>query len=253
MSAHTPPADVAAVLKLVHRPRRMVVTAGMPYANGPLHLGHLAGAHLPADVFARFMRMVIGPENVLFVCGTDEHGSTSELAALQAGVPIRDAVDRVHVAQAATLERYAISLDVYSGTSQPECFPLQKRLVDDFLAGLDRNGLLEKRTSRQWYDPKAQRFLPDRFVRGRCPNPKCDNDNAYSDECDRCGHQYAPSELIDPRSAVSDAVPVMRDTVHLWLDMWSVSETLRTWIESKAKTWRAPVLAEVLDKVRPSL
>src|SRR5580704_6810716 len=172
-SKYTPPSDVKSVLAMFKRPKKVVVTAGMPYANGPLHLGHLAGAHLPADIYARWMRMLIGPENVLYVCGTDEHGSTSEIAALQAGVPIRDFIDAIHGRQDATLERYAISLDVYTGTSQPDCFPLQKELADDFLTRLSRNGLLEKKTSRQWFDPKAERFLPDRYVRGRCPNPKC--------------------------------------------------------------------------------
>src|SRR5579859_2639216 len=252
-AAHRPPSDVPSVLKLVRRPKRAVVTAGMPYANGPVHLGHMAGAHLPADIFARWMRMLIGADNVLFVCGTDEHGSTSELAALQAGVPIRDYIDRVHEAQGKTLRRYDISLDVYSGTSQPECFPLQKTLTHEFLTRLDRNGLLEKRTSRQWYDPKVRRFLPDRLVRGKCPNPKCDNENAYGDECDRCGHQHDPRELINPRSAVSDATPELRDTTHWWLDMWKVSETLATWLKGKTKVWRPAVLAAVLDDVMPSL
>src|SRR3954469_24310299 len=168
--------DIASVVARIHRPKRAVVTAGMPYANGPVHLGHLAGAHVPADIHARWLGMVIGGDNVLYVCGTDEHGSTSELAALQAGVPIREYIDGVHDKQAKTLERFAISLDVYSGTSQPECFPRQKALTHEFLTRLDRNGLLEKRTSRQWYDPKAQRFLPDRMVRGKCPNPKRDNE-----------------------------------------------------------------------------
>jgi methionyl-tRNA synthetase len=231
----------------------VVVTAGMPYANGPLHLGHLAGAHLPADIYARWMRMLIGAENVLYVCGTDEHGSTSELAARAAGVPIRDHIDRIHESQARTLERYDVSLDVYSGTSQPECFPIQQAVAHEFLTRLAKNGLLYKKASRQWYDPKAEQFLPDRFVRGRCPNPRCGNPDAYSDECDRCGHQHDPSELLEPRSAISDAVPEMRETVHWWLDMAAVSETLRTWIEGKAKTWRPAVLAEVLDRVMPSL
>jgi methionyl-tRNA synthetase len=238
---------------MLRRPKRALVTAGMPYANGPVHLGHLAGAQLPADVYARWMRMLIGAENVLYVNGTDEHGSTSELAALQAGVPIREYIDRVHRMQGTTLERYAISVDVYSGTSQPDCFPLQQALTHEFLTKLDQNGLLEKRTSRQWYDPKVQRFLPDRLVRGRCPNPKCDNDVAYGDECDRCGHQHDPRDLIDPRSAVSDATPELRDTIHWWLDMWKVSDTLATWLKGKTKTWRPAVLAAVLDDVMPSL
>ena len=248
-----PPTDVASVLSQVKRPHRILVTAGMPYANGPLHLGHLAGAHLPADIYARYQGMVIGRDKVLFVCGTDEHGSTSEVAALAAGVPTREFVDAIHDKQKITLDRFAIGLDVYTGTSRPECFPTHSRICQAFLTKLYENGLLEKRTSRQWYDPKMQKFLPDRYVRGKCPNPKCGFDQAYSDECDRCGHQHEPTALIEPRSAISDATPEMRDTVHFWLNMWAVSETLRVWIQGKQKTWRQSVLSDVLDKVLPSL
>src|SRR5579862_1755084 len=109
MSPHAPPSDVPSILRALRRPKRIVITAGMPYANGPLHLGHLAGAFLPPDIFARWSRMLIGAENVLFVCGSDEHGSTSELAALQAGVPIRDFIDRIQRAHKASLSRYGIS------------------------------------------------------------------------------------------------------------------------------------------------
>jgi methionyl-tRNA synthetase len=250
---HGAPTDVPSVLRTVARPKRAVVTAGMPYANGPLHIGHLAGAHLPADIYARFLGLVIGRENVMYVCGTDEHGSTSELAALAAGVSVRDFVDAQHDKQARTLERYDIGLDVYTGTSRPECFPIHEELAQNFLRRLHENGLLEKRTSRQWYDPKMQRFLPDRFVRGKCPNPKCNYEDAYSDECDRCGHLHEPTELINPRSSISDATPEMRETAHLYLDMWAVSETLREWLQTKQKTWRPAVLANVLDKVLPCL
>jgi methionyl-tRNA synthetase len=247
------PSDVPSVLKLVARPRRALVTAGMPYANGPLHLGHLAGAQLPADIYTRWMGLLIGRENVLFVNGTDDHGSTSEVAAMKAGVPIRDFIDRIHEQQRETMRRYSIGLDVYTGTSRPECFPIHKQICQDFLRRLHDNGLLEKRTSRQWYDPQMKRFLPDRLVRGTCPNPKCANPNAYSDECDKCGHQHDPTELINPRSELTSATPEMRDTVHWYLDMWSVSETMRIWIEGKKKTWRPPVIADTLEKVLPAL
>jgi methionyl-tRNA synthetase len=245
--------DIASILARIHRPKRAVVTAGMPYANGPVHLGHLAGAQVPGDIHARWLGMVIGRPNVLYVCGTDEHGSTSELAAIKAGVPIRELIERIHDQQAATLRRYSIGLDVYTGTARPECFPLHKDMAWSFLRRLYRNGLLDKRASRQWFDPKLERFLPDRFVRGKCPNPRCDNESAYSDECDKCGHQHDPTELIDPRSALSDATPVMRETVHWFLNMWAVAETLRVWIESKAGTWRQSVLSEVLGRVLPAL
>ncbi len=245
--------DLETIKKQFPRPRKAVVTAGMPYANGPLHLGHLAGAQVPADIHARWLRMLIGAENVLFVCGTDDHGSTSELTALKAGKPIREMIDELHAQQGRTLERYGISLDVYSGTSRAECYPIHEAVSQDFLRRLHKNGMLEKRVSRQWYDPKLGRFLQDRFVRGKCPNPKCDNDAAYSDECDKCGSHFQPTELMNPRSALSDATPELRDTAHWWLDMWKVSEVLRVWIESKKDYWRGSVFNEVINTVLPSL
>jgi methionyl-tRNA synthetase len=245
--------DLATWLASRQRPARAVVTAGMPYANGPLHLGHLAGAQVPADVFARFLRMWIGRDNVLYVCGTDDHGSTSEIAASRAGVPIRAFIDGVHVGQRATMDRYHIDLDVYTGTSRPECRPTHLALCQDLFRRLYHNGMLEKRTSKQWYDPVAERFLPDRLVRGTCPNPKCGNVEAYSDECEVCGSQYDPSRLGNPRSALTDAVPEMRDTVHWWLDLWKVADELRAWIRTREKVWRTPVYQQVLTTVLPSL
>jgi methionyl-tRNA synthetase len=245
--------DIETIKSQAYRPRRAVITAGMPYANKPLHLGHLAGVHVPADIYARWMRMLIGAKNVLFVCGSDDHGSISEIGALEAGKSIREFIDGMHKEQRATLDRYAISLDTYSGTSRPDCFPIQKALADTFIHKLYKNGMLEKRASLQWFDPKSNRFLQDRFVRGKCPNPKCDNENAYSDECDSCGSRYEPSELINPRSAISDGIPVLRETLHWWLDMWKVSEVLRVWIEGKKGKWRTPVFSEVINTVLPSL
>jgi len=254
MATHLgPPTDVASVLKTIKRPPRAVVTAGMPYANGPLHLGHLAGAHLPADIYARYMTLLIGRENVLFVCGTDEHGSTTELAAAKAGVSPRAILDEVHDKQAQTLARYAIGLDVYSGTSRPECYPLHERLSQDLLTRLHANGMLEKRASLQWFDPEAQRFLSDRLVRGTCPN--CGDQNAYSDECDACGKQYEPSTLLSPRSAISSATPVMKETKHWFLDMSRVQDELYAWIADKEKTrtWRPATIKAVIELVRPCL
>ncbi|MCX6126411.1 MAG: class I tRNA ligase family protein [Proteobacteria bacterium] len=237
----------------IPRPFKVVVTAGMPYANGPIHIGHLAGAFLPPDIFARWMRMVIGAENVLFVCGTDDHGSTSELSALKAGKDTKSFLKELHGTQKQTLSRYNMSLDVYSGTSRDECYPLHKEFSQNLLRKLYRNGLLEKRTTLQWFDPKLSRFLQDRYVTGKCPNLKCANDRAYSDECEVCGAKYDPADLLMPKSGLSEATPELKPTVHWWLDLWKVSEPLRTWIQTKEKSWRPTLFSEVINTVLPSL
>lgn len=243
----TPPADVRSALAQLKKPKKVVVTAGMPYANGPLHLGHLAGAHVPADIYARWMRMLIGAENVLFVNGNDDHGSTSEVAAVKAGKPIREFIDTIHDQQEATLKKYSVQTDVFTGTSRLETYPLHEKYSQDFMKRLFENGLLEKRITKQWYDGKMSRFLQDRFVRGTCPN--CQNTEAYSDECDACGSQFDPSTLQEPRSQLSDAKPELRDTAHWWLDMWKVADPLKTWIETKQKAWRSGVVQEVINTV----
>ena len=248
----TPPASVKEIINLVKRPKTAVITAGMPYANGPLHLGHLAGAHVPADVLARYMRMLIGNENVLFVCGTDDHGSTSEVAAIKNNQTVREFIDTIHAKQSETMKHYGISLNVYSGTSKPECFPIHSELSQDFFRKLYKNGMLEKKVSKQWFDPKLNRFLQDRNVTGKCPNPKCENTSAYSDDCEVCGTQYDPSELINPKSSLSDATPELRDTVHWWLDLWKVSDELASWIQTKQGKWRTPVFNEVYGTVLPA-
>jgi methionyl-tRNA synthetase len=242
-----PPKDVKSVLESFKRPKKVVVTAGMPYANGPLHLGHLAGAHVPADIYARWMRMLIGSENVLFVNGNDDHGSTSEVAAVKAGKPIREFIDTIHEQQKVTLQKYSIQTDLFTGTSRPETYPLHLKYSQEFLRRLYRNGMLEKRVTKQWFDPQMNRFLQDRFVRGLCPN--CGHTEAYSDECDSCGTQFDPNTLKDPRSQISDAVPILKDTAHWWLNMWKVADPLKAWIESKQKTWRSAVIQEVINIV----
>ncbi len=241
------------ILGRLERPKRAVVTAGMPYANGPLHLGHLAGALLPPDIHSRWLGMLIGRENVLYVCGTDDHGSASELMAMREGKSVSEVVEGIHSKQKATIDRYAIGLDIYSGTSRPECFPKHAARSQEMLRRLYENGRLQKRRSRQWYDSEVDRFLPDRLVRGTCPNPKCDNTEAYSDECDVCGNQYTPEDLESPSSTVSDASPELKETDHLWLDMWSAADLIKAWLDTKKKSWRKIVLQQVLDEVAPAV
>lgn len=242
-----PPSDVKSVLANYKRPKKIVVTAGMPYANGPLHLGHLAGAHVPADIYARWMRMLIGAENVLFVNGNDDHGSTSEVAAAKAGKSTREFIDTIHETQKLTLKAYSIQTDIFTGTSRTETYPLHEAYSQDFMRRMYNNGLLEKRTTKQWYDPKMNRFLQDRFVRGTCPH--CGYTDAYSDECDSCQSTYEPSLLQNPRSELSEAQPELRDTAHWWLNMWKVANPLKTWIESKQKSWRSAIIQEVINTV----
>ena len=248
----TPPANVKEVLERLNRPKTAVITGGMPYANGPLHLGHLAGAIVPPDIMARYMRMLIGKENVLFVSGNDDHGSTSESAALKAGKGIREFIDEIHEKQLATLTRYGISYDIFSGTSQPDCFPIHEATSQEFMTKLWKNGMLEKKTTKQWFDPKISRFLQDRNVTGKCPNPNCTNETAYSDNCEVCGTEYDPSELINPKSSLSDATPELRPTDHLWLDMTKVQNELVEWLKGKQNKWRKGVINQVMDTVLPA-
>ena len=243
--------QIQTIFSRFKRPKKAVVTAGMPYANGPLHIGHLAGAHVPADIYARYMRQLIGEENVLFVCGTDDHGSTSEVAAKKDGLTTREFIDSIHAKQAETMKAYGISLDTYTGTSRPENFEQHKELCQNFLRDLFDNKMLEKKTSEQWYDPEMDMFLPDRYVHGTCP--KCGYEKAYSEECDSCGATYNPKELKDPKSAVSNATPTLKETDHWHLDMWKVVDQLNEWLSGKQKTWRKAILLEVMNNVHPSI
>ncbi|WP_127718510.1 methionine--tRNA ligase [Halobacteriovorax sp. HLS] len=246
-----PKQDIPSILSRVKRPKKAVITAGMPYANGPVHIGHLAGAHVPADIFARWTKLLIDNDKVLFVCGTDDHGSNSEVAAKKLGMTTESFIEDVHAKQLKTMNRFSIGLDTYTGTSRKENYEAHKDLCQEFLKKMHSNNMLEKKTSKQWYDPKMDMFLPDRFVQGKCPNENCDNTKAYSDDCDVCGTQYDPSELIDPVSTISNSTPVLKDTDHWFLDMWKVTDQLIEWLNTKQRTWRKSILQEVLGTVYP--
>jgi methionyl-tRNA synthetase len=248
-----PKQDISAVLARIKRPKKALITAGMPYANGPLHIGHLAGAHVPADIYSRYMKLLIGKDNVLFVSGTDDHGSTSEVAAKINGNSTKDFINEIHAKQSETMHRYSIALDTYTGTSREDNYETHKNICQDFLRKLHKNKMLDKKTSNQWYDPEFKLFLPDRYVQGECPNSNCSNTKAYSDDCDVCGTQYDPSELINPISTVSNSTPVLKETDHFYLNMWKVSDQLIEWLESKQKVWRKSLISEVMATVYPSL
>lgn len=243
--------EIKTILSRIEKPEKMMVTGGMPYANGKLHLGHLAGAHIPSDIFARFYRMFIGSENVLFVCGTDDHGSTSELSAIKAGKSIQEFIGEVHADQKKILADYQVSLDTYTGTSREETFPHHKKYCQETLRQLMNNKMLTPKESEQWFDPKVGKFLPDRLINGTCPS--CNEEGAYSDECDKCGSSYEPQALLFPKSMISDGTPELRSTKHWWLDMWQMSDQLKSWIESRSRVWRKFALSEALGTVTPCL
>jgi methionyl-tRNA synthetase len=243
--------EIEVILGRIEKPQKMMVTGGMPYANGPLHLGHLAGAFIPSDIFARFYRMFIGAENVLYVSGNDDHGSTSELSAKKAGMPIAEFIGGIHDQHKNTMKSYNVSLDTFTGTSRPETYEFHKNFCQDTLRKLYKNGMLETRNSEQWYDTQENMFLPDRLISGTCP--KCGAEGAYSEECDACGATYEPKELLNPVSSVNGSTPELRPTDHWFLDMWQVSDQLKTWFEGRKKAWRKFALTEAIGTVTPSI
>ncbi len=237
---------MATQISNVRWPKRAVVTAGMPYGSKPLHFGHVGGVFVPADCFARFLRDRIGADNVRFISGTDCFGSPIDEGyrkLVEAGEfdgTIADYVQRNHDAQAATLDSYDISLSVFEGSGIGYCGEVHQQISDVFIRRLHENGHLQKRESMQFYDTQADTFLNGRQVVGRCPVQGCKSEHAYADECD-LGHQYAPEDLIAPKSSVTGTVPEMRPVANWYFDLPS----FRSFLEDQVEDLRAQ------DDVRP--
>lgn len=211
---------------------RILITSALPYINGVKHLGNLAGSMLPADVYARAMRL-LGHE-VLYICATDEHGTPAELAAAEAGQSVSEYCDAMHEAQAEAGASFKLSYD-YFGRSSSES---TRKLTQDFALALEANGFIEERTSKQVYSVADGRYLPDRYVEGTCPN--CAFESARGDQCDSCGKLLDPIDLINPYSAVSGSRDVeIRDTNHLYLKQADMSGRLREWVEAHKADWPA--------------
>ncbi len=208
---------------------RYLVTSALPYANGPIHFGHVAGAYLPADVYVRYLRMAKGPENVLYVCGTDEHGVAITLKAEQEGLDYRSYVDRWHKDIKGLFDRFGISFDMFSGTAR--C----KHHVDasqKFFLALHEHGFLQERTEEQWFSEATSRFLPDRYLEGTCPN--CDFNKARGDECPQCGTWVDAKELKNPVSLIDGSNPVLKPTTHWYLDLPKLKEQgLGAWYDGE--------------------
>lgn len=212
--------------------RRILVAVAWPYASGPLHLGHLGGAYLPPDVFARYHRLA--GNDVLMVSGSDANGTPITVKADELGISPREVVDTYHPEIVTYWHDLGISFDLFTTTMTGN----HHRVTQDFFLRLLENGYLKKQSSEQFYDPEAERFLPDRYVEGECPH--CGYPDARGDQCDNCGRTLDPTDLIDPRSRLSGATPVRRETEHYVMDLPAFSDRLREWLEAKT-TWRRHV------------
>lgn len=215
---------------------KITITAALPYANGPVHIGHLAGVYIPADIHARVQRL--RGEEVLFICGSDEHGVPITLRARKEGVTSQDVVDRYHKIIGDSFRDLGISFDIYSRTSNQT----HKDLSQAFFKNLYDKGAFKEIRSEQYYDEQAGQFLADRYIVGTCPS--CKNEGAYGDQCEKCGSTLSPTELLNPKSALSGTVPVMRETINWYLPLDEIQESfLNEWIGGKSH-WKSNVLGQ---------
>ena len=216
--------------------KRTLITTALPYANGPVHIGHLAGVYVPADIYARYLRLK--GEEVLMIGGSDEHGVPITLRAKKEGVTPQDIVDRYHTLIKKSFEDFGISFDIYSRTSSPTHF----KTASDFFRTLYDKGVFIEKTTEQYYDEEAKQFLADRYIVGTCPH--CKNENAYGDQCEACGTSLSPTDLINPRSVISGSKPVMRETKHWYLPLDKYEPFLREWILEGHKEWKSNVYGQ---------
>ncbi len=216
--------------------KRILVTSALPYANGPLHLGHLAGAYLTPDFYVRYKRLL--GDDVVFICGSDEHGVPITIAAEKEGVSPQDIVDRYHEMNKKVFKDFGISFDYYGRTSSKT----HHETSQEFFKNLHEKGYFKKKTEKQLYDPKADMFLPDRYVKGTCPN--CGYTEAYGDQCENCGTSLSPTELIDPKSALSGEKPELKETEHWYMPLGETQEKLEKWLDTR-KNWKPNVMGQV--------
>ena len=216
--------------------KRTTVTSALPYANGPVHIGHLAGVYVPADIYVRYLRLK--GEEVLFVGGSDEHGVPITIRAKKEGITPQDVVDRYHTLIRDSFKEFGISFDVYSRTSSKT----HHQVASDFFKKLYENGKFIEKTTEQYYDEEAQQFLADRYIVGECP--RCHATDAYGDQCEKCGSTLSPEELINPISKLSGAQPVKKETKHWYLPLDQHEEWLRQWILEEHKEWRPNVYGQ---------
>ena len=216
--------------------KRTLITSALPYANGPVHIGHLAGVYVPADIYARYLRLK--NEEVLFIGGSDEHGIPITIKARKEGVTPQDIVDRYHGVIKRSFEDFGITFDIYSRTTSD----IHRETASGFFRTLYDKGAFTEQESEQYYDEEAGQYLADRYITGGCPH--CGNEKAYGDQCEQCGTSLSPTDLINPKSALSGAVPVMRKTKHWYLPLDKHEAWLRQWILEEHKEWKSNVYGQ---------
>ena len=216
--------------------KRILVTAALPYANGPLHIGHLAGCYIPADIYVRYQRAQ--KRDIKFVGGSDEHGVPITIRAMKEGISPQDVVDKYHAIIKDSLEKMDVSFDIYSRTSNK----IHHQTAADFFKKLYDDGLFEEKETEQYYDEKAKTFLADRYITGTCPI--CGNPNAYGDQCEKCGSSLSPEQLINPRSTLSDATPVKKKTKHWYFPLQQYESWLKQWVLEEHKDWKNNVYGQ---------
>jgi len=224
--------------------RPLLVTSALPYANGPLHLGHLAGAYLPADLFVRYQRLA--GRDVVWVCGSDEHGAAIEIRARQEGTTPQAIVDRYHAELKGAFEGFGIAFDIYARTTSPT----HRQTAQDLFLAIEKGGGFVRKTTTQLYDPEAGLFLADRFVKGTCP--VCGYGEAYGDQCENCGSTLSPDDLVEPTSTISGATPEKRETTHWYLPLGDRQPDLEAWIGTKTD-WKPNVLGQVRSWLQAGL
>ena len=216
--------------------KRYLVTSALPYANGPVHIGHLAGVYIPSDIYTRYLRL--RGEDVISVCGSDEHGVPITIKARQEGVSPQDIVDKYHGIIKESFRRLGMSFDIYSRTTSPT----HHKTASDFFRKLYDDGKFIEQTSQQYYDEEAGQFLADRYIVGTCPH--CQNERAYGDQCEKCGSTLNATDLIGPKSAITGSTPVLRETKHWFLPLDRYEEFLRKWILDGHKEWKRNVYGQ---------
>jgi methionyl-tRNA synthetase len=222
---------------MTNQPKRYLITSALPYANGLKHIGHLAGAYIPADIYVRYLRAQ--KHDVVFVCGSDEHGTAIPIQAIKEGTTAQAIIDKYHVAMKEDFADLNISFDIYHRTSEP----LHHETAQEFFTYLHERNELETKETEQYFDEEAKTFLADRFIKGTCPN--CGSDRAYGDQCENCGRTLSPDELINPVSTLSGKTPVKKKTTHWYLPLGKHEQFLREWIlEQHKDDWRATVVGQ---------